>query len=110
MQSSTPNGQFAHPNYSVHALKPLTKILSFGALARKPVRALRRIPPRKWSTDVKYRGLGLIGAESADFCESRGSAAAQLTFGVGSAREPGRPGRPAQEHASLVSTPCRGGG
>jgi hypothetical protein len=42
MQSSTPYGQFAHPNHSVHALKPLIKILSFGALARKPVEPSRR--------------------------------------------------------------------
>jgi hypothetical protein len=39
MQSSTPNGQFSHPSNSVHALKPLIKILSFGSLARKPITA-----------------------------------------------------------------------
>src|SRR3981189_3616144 len=106
MQSSTPNGQRAHPNYSVHALKPLTKILTFGAPARKPVSALQWVLPRAWSTDVKYRGLGLIGAETVDFCKSRGWAAARLTFGVGNPPGPGRPGRPVQERAPLVSTPA----
>src|ERR1700687_197901 len=72
MQSSTPNGQFSHPNHSVHALKPLTKILPFGAPGRKPMGALRQVPPQAWSIDVKYRCLGLIGAETADLRKSRG--------------------------------------
>src|SRR5471030_1341030 len=81
MQSSTPNGQFAHPDYSVHALKPLSKILSFGPLARKPIRALRRVPQLAWSIDVKYRCLGLIGAEIANFGKSLGYRR-RLTFGT----------------------------
>src|ERR1700722_11649388 len=67
MQSSTPDGQSSRPNYSVHALKPLTKILSFGPLARKPAKASRRGPYRAWSTDTKYRCHGLIAAKMADF-------------------------------------------
>ena len=34
-----PTGNFRTPTYSVHALKPLSKILSFGPHARKPIRA-----------------------------------------------------------------------
>src|SRR5437667_4695701 len=55
------------PQPSVHALKPLTKILSFGPSARKPIRAERRVPAPAWSTDVKYWCQGLIGAETAGF-------------------------------------------
>src|ERR1700694_5968059 len=72
MQSSTPNGQVSHPNLSVHALKPLTKILPFGLPGRKPTGVLRRVPPQAWSTEVKYRCLGLIGAERADFLKKPG--------------------------------------
>src|SRR5437879_5190577 len=50
------------PQPSVHALKPLTKILSFGPSARKPIRAEQWDPAPAWSTDVKYRCQGLIGA------------------------------------------------
>src|ERR1700735_1011890 len=66
MQSSTPDGQSSRPNYSVHALKPLTKILSFGPLGRKPAKASRRGPCRAWSTDTKYRRHGLIATKMAD--------------------------------------------
>src|ERR1700722_4953612 len=69
MQSSTPDGQSSRPNYSVHALKPLTKILSFGPLARKPAKAPRRGPCRAWSTDIKYRRHGLIATKMADFAK-----------------------------------------
>src|SRR5258708_23475761 len=55
------------PQPSVHALKPLTKILSFGPSARKLIRADRWAAAPAWSTDVKYRGQGLIGAETAGF-------------------------------------------
>src|SRR5258706_5350024 len=55
------------PQPSVHALKPLTKILSFGPSARKPLKAEPWAPALAWSTDVKSRGRGLIGAERADF-------------------------------------------
>src|SRR5258708_37208396 len=55
------------PQPSVHALKPLTKILSFGPSARKPLKAEPWAPAPAWSTDVKSRGRGLIGAERADF-------------------------------------------
>src|SRR6267143_249726 len=55
------------PQPSVHALKPLTKILSFGPSARKPLKAERSAPAPAWSTDVKSRGRGLIGAKTADF-------------------------------------------
>src|SRR5258707_15778413 len=55
------------PQPSVHALKPLTKILSFGPSARKPLKAERWAAAPAWSTDVKSRGRGLIGAERADF-------------------------------------------
>src|ERR1700684_3303145 len=66
MQSSTPDGPCPHPNYRVQALKPLTKILSFGPLARKPTKVSRRAPCRAWSIDVKYRRHGLIAAKMAD--------------------------------------------
>src|SRR5438874_5654184 len=59
------------PQPSVHALKPLTKILSFGSSARKPIRAEQRDPAPAWSTDVKYRCQGLIGVETAGFFEKR---------------------------------------
>src|SRR6266446_7051143 len=56
---------------SVHALKPLTKILSFGPSARKPLRAERWVPAPAWSTDVKYRCQGPIGVETAGFFQKR---------------------------------------
>src|SRR6478672_6710938 len=55
------------PQPSVHALKPLTKILSFDPPARKPLKAERCEAAPAWSTDVKSRGRGLIGAETAGF-------------------------------------------
>src|SRR5712671_4847253 len=55
------------PQPSVHALKPLTKILSFGPSDRKPLKAEPWAPAQAWSTDVKSRGRGLIGAKTADF-------------------------------------------
>src|SRR3979411_2827099 len=72
MQSSTPTGQFSHPTYSVHALKPLTKILTVSPLGRKPVEASRQVPAGEWSTDLKYRRPGLIAAEMAEFLKNRG--------------------------------------
>src|SRR5258707_7780237 len=59
------------PQPSVHALKPLTKILSFGPSARKPIRAGRSAPAPAWSIDVKYRGQGLIGAKTAGFFQKK---------------------------------------
>src|SRR5258705_13906752 len=59
------------PQPSVHALKPLTKILSFGPSARKPIRAERSSAAPAWSIDVKYRGQGLIGAKRRDFSKKR---------------------------------------
>src|SRR5260370_15463944 len=59
------------PQPSVHALKPLTKILSFGPSARKPLKAERSAPAPAWSTDVKSRGRGLIRAETAGFFQKR---------------------------------------
>src|SRR5712672_4715750 len=73
MQSSTPNGQLSHPNHSVHALKPLIKIVSFGPLARKPAGTPRQYRTQAWSIDLKYRCLGLIGADIADSEKSGGS-------------------------------------
>src|SRR5438874_1750822 len=60
------------PQPSVHALKPLTKILSFGPSARKPIGAERWVPASAWSIDVKYWCQGLIGAETAGFFPKRG--------------------------------------
>src|SRR6266478_9701894 len=68
------------PQPSVHALKPLTKILSFGPSARKPIRAERWEVAPAWSTDVKYRGQGLIGAKTAGFFAKKDRG---LTVGAG---------------------------
>src|SRR5260370_13917464 len=87
MQSSTPTGQFSHSNHSVHALKPLTKILSSGPRARKPIKASRWVPAQAWSIDVKYRCLGLIGAETADFGKGGGIKAWAAVLAVFSPRE-----------------------
>src|SRR5258705_12636474 len=59
------------PQPSVHALKPLTKILSFGPSARKPIRAERSSPAPAWSIDVKSRGQGLIGAKTDGFFQKK---------------------------------------
>src|SRR5260221_13205009 len=59
------------PQPSVHALKPLTKILSFGPSVRKPLKAEPWAPAPAWSTDVKSRSRGLIGAETAGFFQKR---------------------------------------
>src|SRR6266436_3739666 len=59
------------PQPSDHALKPLTKILSFGPSARKPIRAERWVPAPAWSTDVKYRCQGPIGAENGGIFQKR---------------------------------------
>jgi hypothetical protein len=37
-----------HPKNSVHALKPLNKILSLSPLCRKPTVTLRQVPPQAW--------------------------------------------------------------
>src|ERR1700691_407788 len=73
MQSSTPDGHRSRPNYSVQALKPLTKIVSFGPLARKPTEASRRVACRAWSIDIKYRRHGLIATKMTDFGVPKGA-------------------------------------
>src|SRR5712672_536874 len=71
MWSSPPNRQSSAPQPSVHALKPLTKILSFGPSARKPLRVERWVPAPAWSTDVKSRGRGLWGPNGKNFFKKR---------------------------------------
>src|SRR3954470_22945457 len=72
MQSSTPTGQFPHPKHSVHALKPMIKVLLFGHTRRKPKQESPDDPAYEWSIDLKYPCLGLIAAGIGTFTKRSG--------------------------------------
>src|SRR3954451_13824074 len=62
-----PTGQFPHPKHSVHALKPMIKVLLFGHTRRKPKLESPDDPAYEWSIDLKYPCLGLIAAGIGTF-------------------------------------------
>src|SRR3954451_3635849 len=72
MQSSTPTGQFPHPKHSVHALKPMIKVLLFGHTRRKPKQESPDDPAYELAIDLKYPCLGLIAAGIGTFTKRSG--------------------------------------